>query len=483
MLIPAAVALIAEDFDTARSFFYSSLLILIVTVALGFATQGLPPVKDARRHLVALIAGYFCLPAMLAVPFYEAVEATRFFNAYFEMLSCLTTTGATLFDPARLTDAVHLYRALVGWLGGFLIWVTAAAVLAPLNLGGFEVTTEVRQRNVVSSAIQIKAAAPGVRFRRSVRQFAPIYIVLTGILWLLLYLAGETNISAISHAMSVMATSGISPDGGLSGGQGGFLAECFILIFFVFALTRQSSIAARNRSELWGLFQDRELRLAIYVAGTISALFFMRHFIGAWEVDQVDDTGGAFAALWGGFFTIMSFLTTTGFVSDFWGEARSWSGLPTPGLVLVGLALMGGGVATTAGGVKLLRVYALYKHGQREIGKLVYPNSVASGGNMGRRIRREGAYIAWVFFMLFILSIAAVMLALSATGIEFENAFVLASSALSTTGPLAAYGASQPIVFAALTDAAKVIYGAAMILGRLETLVLLALFNPSFWRI
>ena len=82
--------------------------------------------------------------------------------------------------------------------------------------------------------------------------------------------------------------------------------------------------------------------------------------------------------------------------------------------------MMGGGVATTAGGLKLMRIYALYKHGTREIERLLHPHSVAGAGRLGRRIRREGAYIAWVFFMLFLMSLAAVMLALAATGARFS---------------------------------------------------------------
>jgi trk system potassium uptake protein TrkH len=143
---------------------------------------------------------------------------------------------------------------------------------------------------------------------------------------------------------------------------------------------------------------------------------------------------------------------------------------------------MGGGVATTAGGLKLLRVYALYKHGVREMGKLIHPNSVGGAGRLGRRIRREGAYIAWIFFMLFILSLAAVMLALSATGLGFEQALILAIAALSTTGPLAAVAGEAPIAYITLSDPAKLILAAAMIVGRIETLVLIALLNPAFWR-
>ena len=80
------------------------------------------------------------LPAILAVPFYEGQAVRGYFEAYFEMISALTTTGATLYDaPGLIDDSLHLWRGLVGWLGGFMSWVVAFAILAPLNLGGFEV--------------------------------------------------------------------------------------------------------------------------------------------------------------------------------------------------------------------------------------------------------------------------------------------------------------------------------------------------------
>ena len=483
MVIPAGMAATTENFENARAFFYPALIFLILTLILGFATQGVKPVTSSRSHLMALIAGYITLPVILAVPFHDAIGNTRFFNAYFEMVSCLTTTGATVFDPARLAPSVHLWRALVGWFGGLLVWTTAAAVLAPLNLGGFEVTAETRTGKVVSSSAQMKAAGPGLRLRRTMRQLAPIYIGLTTILWVLLVMAGETELSAISLAMSTMATSGISPDGALSAGQGGFMSEVLILVFFTFAITRQSFSRAVNSQTLHVLAQDRELRMAIYVTTALTALLFLRHWIAALDVATQSSGGSALAAFWGSFFTAMSFLTTTGFVSDYWGASRSWSGLQTPGLVLIGLALMGGGVATTAGGIKLLRVYALYKHGTREMNKLIHPHSVAPGGQLGRRIRRQGAYIAWVFFMLFVLTMAAVMLLLAFAGVEFEETLVLAVASLTTTGPLATYGAEQPIVYSALSISAKSILAGAMIVGRLETLVLIALLNPAYWRV
>jgi trk system potassium uptake protein TrkH len=175
-------------------------------------------------------------------------------------------------------------------------------------------------------------------------------------------------------------------------------------------------------------------------------------------------------------------LTTTGFASQYWVDTINWAGLPTPGIFLLGLALIGGGVATTAGGAKLLRVYALFRHSEREMAQLLHPSSVGGGGRAARRIRKQGAYVSWVFFMLLSLSVTVVMLLLSLTGVEFEAAMILSVAALSTTGPLAGVAGEVPISYSDIPDMAKGILAAAMVLGRLETLALIALFNPDFWR-
>ena len=140
MIAPAAVALAHEEFHDARSFFYAGIVGLVLTTLIGIAQATRTHYRSAPRQLLALLATFLLLPAMLAVPFHEAVRTTSFLNAYVEMVSSLTTTGATLFAPERLSAAEHLWRAQVGWMGGLLIWVSSAALLAPLTLGGFEVT-------------------------------------------------------------------------------------------------------------------------------------------------------------------------------------------------------------------------------------------------------------------------------------------------------------------------------------------------------
>jgi len=483
MFLPAAVAVATEEFAIARVFFYTGMMVLMAAVLIGFASQSPRRKPSERSHLATLFLAYLWLPLVLTLPLDQAVGNTRFVNVYLDMVSALTTTGALVFDPERLAPALHLWRGLVGWLGGLLIWVTAFAVLAPLNLGGYEVTSEANiQGQLVSSRGQMQAAGASARLRKHTSSLAPIYFGLTAVLGLALTAAGEDPLVAAIHAMSTMATSGISPLQGMDGRPAGMMGEALIFVFFVFALSRRTYSSGVGRTFRERMVKDREIRLALFAGIVLPTLLFSRHWLGALEVDELSNLRAALSGLWGSVFTVISFLTTTGFVSDAWGDARSWSGLETPGLLLVGLVLMGGGVATTAGGVKLLRVYALYKHGVREMGKLIHPHSVAGAGRLGRRIRREGAYIAWIVFMLLVLTIAAVMIALAATGLDFESATILAIACLTTTGPLAQVAGEAPISYFLLSDAAKLICAAAMIIGRIETLVLIALCNPAFWR-
>jgi trk system potassium uptake protein TrkH len=483
MYVPAAHALAVGQEDIARAFFYSGSLFLVLAAVMGLATIANHPGNRARSQLLALVGTFTLLPLMLAVPFSEAVRDTTLFNAWWEMVSSLTTTGATLYDAGHLPGSVHLWRALVGWMGGFFILVVAIAVLAPMNLGGFEVLTGTSAgMGAVTGAQVSRVADPSERLARYAWQMLPIYAGLTLVLWIALLIAGDSALVAACHAMSTLSTSGITPTGGLANGEAGRGGEVLIFAFLFFALSRRLYPGGHMRRIGGQLANDPELRLGLLLVGGVTVTLFARHWIGAFEVNAEGDLSSALTALWGTAFTVLSFLTTTGFHSADWGQSQTWSGLATPGLVLAGLAVIGGGVATTAGGVKLLRVYALFRHGEREVERLVHPSSVGGAGVIARRLRREGALMAWIFFMLFALSIAVVMMALSLTGLDFEASTILAVSALSTTGPLAETAAAAPLSWAMLDDAAKVILAAAMVLGRLETLAIIALLNPDFWR-
>ena len=482
MLLPSVHAGVRGEWPVSRAFLHSALAFGLLFTGIAIASQGREHERTPRGYLVSLAGLFTLLPLILAVPLLTAVPAISIFDGWFEMVSSLTTTGATLLPAVpTVSPSVHLWRAEVGWLGGFVAWVMAAAVFAPLSLGGYEVSSGAQIGRALPGGIpDMRIADPGDRIIRFSAGLFPIYAALTLGLWLLLILSGSSPFVALCHAMSTMATSGISPVGGLSGGGSGLLGEMAIALFLVFALSRVTFRADERARLDRPLRDDPELSMAAAIVAAVVLLLFARHWVdpraGQW------DGGDAIGAIWGTFFTALSFLTTTGFEGATWQVAQSWSGLQTPALLLMGLALIGGGVATTAGGVKLLRIYALYKHGVREVDRLIHPSSVGGSGIEARRIRRRGAHVAWIFFMLFAMSVAITAAALTLTGLDFRAAMILTIAGLSNTGPLASISGEAATSYAALGTATKAVFAAAMVVGRLELLGLIALANPSAWR-
>jgi trk system potassium uptake protein TrkH len=479
MLLPAVHAARLHAWPIAQAFADHAVFFGLFAVILGLATMNRRPRMPARYHLATLLLSYLLLPLVLALPLVALVPDLGLGGGYFEMLACLTTTGATLFErPQLLAEPLHLWRALVGWMGGLMVLVTAFAILAPLNLGGFEIGLSSASRGEASRGSTLEEA--NRRILRSLREITPIYAGMTAALAFGLFLAGDRALVAICHAMATLSTSAVSPVGGISGAASGRLGELAVLLFLLPAVSHRGfSLEARRRAG--PRLSDPQIQLMLITVVGVTGVLFLRSFVGAAEIDRQDNLVAAMRAIWGSVFTLLSFLTTTGFVSEDWRAAQLWSDLAEPGTILLGVAVMGGGIATTAGGIKLLRLYALYRHGLREMDKLVHPSSVGRRGQGDALISRGGARIAFIFLMLTLIALAIVMIALAATGLSFQESLALAVAGLTTTGP-AIRTLGGGLGYDDITGVARAIFCAAMIVGRLEVLVIVALFNPVYWR-
>ncbi|WP_347266295.1 potassium transporter TrkG [Paracoccus sp. (in: a-proteobacteria)] len=519
MVVPGLYAHAIDSHRIGAIFLGAAGLFLVLVALVGLATAGRPEGPRARSVLMTMLGTMVLLPAMLALPFALALPDTGFLNAWWEMISSLTTTGASLYAAELLAPPLHLWRALVGWLGGLFMLVAAIALLAPLRVGGFELMAAPYGRDerferlpggsalprmtshLVAPAFQAELADPAHRLLRAGRAVAPVYAGLTLLMWVVLLMLGEEGLVALTRALGTLSTSGISPVNGPAGQGSGIAGEMVIFLFLIPALSRRFWPGGDELriSESWR--GDPELQMAAGAVALISGMMFLRHFLGAIDVTQggargmLETMDSAASAAWGGIFNALSYLTTTGWSSREWQGARNWSGISSPGLMLAGLAMMGGGVATTAGGVKLLRVYALARHSQREIERVVHPSSVGGGGVLARRLRREGAYLAFIFFMLFASSIAVVVMLISLQQIEFDSATILSVAALTNTGQLAgviplapAFQGSAGMAgapwegWAGLPGLTKAILAGTMVAGRVETLAILALLSPESWR-
>ncbi len=163
-------------------------------------------------------------------------------------------------------------------------------------------------------------------------------------------MVGATPYVALCHAMSVMATSGISPVGGLTGSGAGFLGEILVFAFLFLALSRKTFAADDMRKDAPPLYRDPEMKIGLVLLVILPILLFLRHWGGALEVERIWDIPAALSSLWGGVFMVLSFLTTSGFESASWDEARLWSGLQAPVCCCWGLRSLAVGWPPRQGG-------------------------------------------------------------------------------------------------------------------------------------
>ena len=478
MFVPSAHALVIENYVEARSFFYTGLLGLFLLFMISIAASNRKIMESGVRQLASLALGLLFLPVFLAIPEYDIVQNIHFINAYFDMVSALTTTGLVVFEPDDISESLHLWRSLVAWLGGALIWVAAAAILSPMNLGGFEIAgnQKANRANFLTSAERKQF------LKRTTIALFPIYLALTVFLWFWLTVSGLPGFDSLIFSMSILATSGITGVNELNDFGPNWVAEFIMLLFLFLALSRGKINQTRGYWGLGLLPNGPEFRLGITIIVFLSSFLALAQLQGIWAANLPVVSFSSLKALWADIFTVTSFLTTNGWSSSYWLETQKWARVSAPGILFLGIVLIGGGVATTAGGVKLLRVYALYANAIREMDRLVHPSSVGQTRSVYQSELRSRAFIAWIFFMLFVISLALITLTLAGAGMDFEVALVSCISALSNTGPLIDMVLSESVDFSTIGTGSKLIMSFAMVLGKLEVLVLIALFTPEIWR-
>ncbi|MFD2441382.1 hypothetical protein ACFSS8_17045 [Paracoccus kondratievae] len=136
MVLPGLYAHALDQHKIGSIFLGAAGLFLLLAAMLGLATADRAQGTRASSVLLVMLGTMAGLPAMLAVPFALSLPDTGFFNAWWEMVSCITTTGASLYAPDLLPAPLHLWRSLVGWLGGLFMLVAAIALLAPCGSAG-----------------------------------------------------------------------------------------------------------------------------------------------------------------------------------------------------------------------------------------------------------------------------------------------------------------------------------------------------------
>ena len=480
MVVISAYALAINLFSEARTFFYIGLTGFLFLSLIILSTSNRNLKETGVSQLFSLILSFLFLPIFLAFPIWIILPSTNWMDAYLDMVGSFTTTGLPVFEKDILSKPLHLWRALVAWFGGGLIWIAAFVILLPANLGGFEgfsnkITSIKRTRRLTldeRSTTLMKVS----------RNLIPVYLSLTFVLWVCLTFLGTNGYTSLIRALSVVSTSGIYGPEQFEFDEAGFLGELVILLFLFVALSNNILKVFYKQIKFKNLLYDTEIRLGLSLALGLTFLLFIKQL----NLDDFysvfsDSFGSLIRLIWGIFFTVFSFMTTHGYVSSFWDLSASPTDLSYLTIILMGLCLFGGGVATTAGGIKLLRMSILFTAFSNETGKLLHPSSITVK-NRPKKNLEISVFMAWIFFMLIMVSVALLTLFLAVFELRFEDAFLLAVACLTTTGPIVEMVGLENFFISELSVFSKMALVIGMVLGRLEVLVALSLITFGFNR-
>jgi len=488
MAVVCCYALIVGDERATSTFAYGTISCVALAAAAKVLLHG--RFVGMERGGLFLILLFYCLaPAVASIPILNLKGVDSFSAAYFEMASALTTTGASIFWNADLVpDAVILWRSMLAGFGGLVCLVSALAILAPLSIGGFEVDHMI-DRRAQTVNYEFLCASEGARTKDleariawALKIVAIPYLTFICLCTFAISADGVAIFDAFCLALGSVSTTGFTPQSEGVAGYRSLWVEIVLVAAMIPAAIGISAHVGSMRSGIKGYLRDSELRYMLMVVSVVVVLLFFRHWIGAIETQSTDEIRAALSALWGAFFVAVSFSTTTGFESAAWDGATAWSGLKTPGVALVGLAIVGGGAASTAGGVKLIRAALLAKHSLGELRRLARPSSVQPIFSRGRTVTFDALRIVWVFVMLYAMTLAVCALGLTATGFKFVDAFAGSIAAISNTGPLLPLISGEEGAYTSLDPLARFLLCGAMIVGRMETLAVVALFSVAAWR-
>jgi len=442
MLAPLATALVSGE-ESAGAYLFGVAASLLAAGGAYAASLGHTPPSDFRGALIIILMWWSVIPAAAAIPF--AMGPMTFPEAYFEAVTAMTTTGGWLSDAASYANAPGaLWRAELQWIGGLASLAIAAAIFIRPAFIGIDTLLTPFPRGEKHSYLR--------PLRDAFASFTAIYGLVTLFAFCAIALAGAPAFDAALMAMSVVASGGFVPaQGGLNAyapAVSGALFPFIILSGANFVLIARVMRGAKGR------LRDIESGSYLAIIVWVAVLYWL--LAGAGDLDLLVPH----------LFNAGSVLSTNGHLI---GEAP-------PLVIVLVTAIIGGAAVSTAGGFKILRWIVIMRRAGEEIRRLVAPSAV-----FGRR-RVANELGVWMHFIVFTMTLAALVVALSVGGHSFETAAIAATAALSNTGPLihlAEGGAGGYAIFDAPLRGLLIV---AMILGRLEAAAALALINRAFWR-
>ena len=463
----AQVPPIIVDVIYSEGEYFSFLLSFVLTVLGGLILWW--PFKDTKKDfrlregVLIVVCFWIFLSLFGTLPFLitDSISSLSFSEAFFESMSGLTTTGATVLSQLDdLPKSILFYRQQLQWLGGMGIIVLAVAVLPLLGVGGMELY------HAESSGIAKDRLTP--KLRNTAIALWKIYVSLTVLCALGYFLSGMTIFDAVSHSFSTVAIGGFSTHDASIGYFNSISIE-MIAIFFMFLAGINFSLhfLAWNNKSFIDYIKDSEFKTYVMVLVGSSVIVIIALTLNA-------EYGSSIETIRYSLFQTISIATTTGFTSQ---NYSSWpAAIP---FFLIMMSFIGACVGSTGGGIKVIRILVMFRLGMKEIHKFIRPNAQVSVKLNGSSINEKALVSVLGFFSLYAITFFIILMLLMFAGLDQVTAYSATAATMNNLGPGLGDVAQN---YGSLGETAKWILSFSMLVGRLEVLTIIAIFHKAFWR-
>ena len=460
MLAPYVLQVVLDE--GSHSFISASFVTIFIGILFILANLDKEFKLNLRQTFLFSSLAWVTVAVFGSLPFLLSTQNFSFSEAFFESMSGITTTGATIIsDLDNSPKSILLWRAIMQWLGGIGIVVMAITILPLLKVGGMQLfkmegpdsTEKILPRTIEVATIIIST-----------------YIILTLMCGFFYWIFGMTIFDSVSHAMTTIATGGFSTHNDSIGFFKSSNIEMVASIFIILGSIPFISYLKFTQGNKKIFFQDVQIRGLIYLL-LISIIIMFLYLL------LINDESSLFDKIRISSFNVISILSGTGYVTDDFGLWGKFS-------LIFFLALMfiGGCAGSTACGIKIFRLQMLLIFLKNQIKKIISPNSVIITKYNNQKISENfiNSVIIFIFSFLFIFLIIAMLLSIS--GLDFITSISGAASSISNVGPGLGDIIGPNGNYKDIPDISKWILSFGMLLGRLELFAVLVLFFPSFWR-
>ena len=460
MLAPYSMQILYKE--NSHSFISSSFVTIFIGILCVLANLEKDLKLNLRQTFLFSTLAWVMVAIFGSLPFLLSSQSFSFSDAFFESMSGITTTGATIIsDLDNSPKSILLWRAIMQWLGGIGIVVMAITILPLLKVGGMQLfkmegpdtTEKILPRTIEVAAIIIST-----------------YIILTLFCGFFYWIFGMTIFDSICHAMTTIATGGFSTHNDSIGFFKNSNIEIVASIFIILGSIPFISYLKFSQGNRKIFFQDVQIKGLIYLLVISITIMFLYLLFINYESNVFDKIRISS-------FNVISILSGTGYVTDDFGLWGKFSLI-----FFLFLMFIGGCAGSTACGIKIFRLQMLLIFLKNQVKKLVYPNSVIITKYNNHKISDDfiRSVIIFIFSFLFIFLIIAMLLSIS--GLDFVTSISGAASSISNVGPGLGEIIGPDGNYKNLPDLSKWILATGMLLGRLELFAVLVLFFPSFWR-